>query len=240
MGQAFETVRELKHVVVREHVRNLVQGAAPGTPAPSERELVSQFGVARMTVRQALDALVVEGLLERMPGRGTFVARPRRSRAQVASFTEAVARRGHVAESTTLLARTEQAGPGVARALEVEVGAAVVHWKRVRRAAGETVCLQDAYLDAAVLPHLIDGPLPESLYAALADRGLRPTWSEDSIQADLAQPEERDQLEITDPGPVSVLRVSRRALCGDLVVEVSRTVYRSDRFTLHLQLGTGN
>lgn len=55
-------------MVVREHVRNLVQGAAPGTPAPSERELVSQFGVARMTVRQALDALVVEGLLERMPG----------------------------------------------------------------------------------------------------------------------------------------------------------------------------
>ncbi|WP_110240794.1 GntR family transcriptional regulator [Nocardioides gilvus] len=239
MGQAIETVRELKHVVVREHVRSLVQGAAPGTPAPSERELVSQFGVARMTVRQALDALVVEGLLERMPGRGTFVARPRRSRAQVASFTEAVARRGHLAESTTLLARTEQAGPGVARALEIESGDTVVHWKRIRRAGGETVCLQDAYFDAAVLPHLLEGPLPESLYAVLAERGLRPTWSEDSIQADLAKPDERDHLEITDSEPTPVLRVSRRALCGDLVVEVSRAVYRTDRFTLHLQLGTG-
>src|SRR3954467_1912225 len=64
-----------KHVQVREYVRGLIQGADPGSPAPSERELVQHFGVARMTVRQALDALVSEGLLERVPGRGTFVAR---------------------------------------------------------------------------------------------------------------------------------------------------------------------
>ena len=51
-------------------MRALVSGGAPGTPAPSERELVQHFGVARMTVRQAMDALVVEGLLERIPGRG--------------------------------------------------------------------------------------------------------------------------------------------------------------------------
>ena len=49
-----------KHVQVREYVRALVEGADPGTPAPSERELVQYFGVARMTVRQALDALVTE------------------------------------------------------------------------------------------------------------------------------------------------------------------------------------
>ena len=34
-----------------------------------------------------------------------------------------------------------------------------------------------------------------------------------------------------------VLRHSRRALCDDKVVEVSRTVYRADRFTLWVQLG---
>jgi GntR family transcriptional regulator len=71
--RARPTVR--KHVQVREYVRGLIEGAEPGSPAPSERELVQHFGVARMTVRQALDALVSEGLLERVPGRGTFVAR---------------------------------------------------------------------------------------------------------------------------------------------------------------------
>ena len=78
----------LKHVVVREYVRDLLAGHAPGSPAPSERELVHRFGVARMTVRQALDTLVTEGLLERVPGRGTFVARPRRVATKISSYTE--------------------------------------------------------------------------------------------------------------------------------------------------------
>ena len=53
--------RALKHVQVREHVRSLIEKQPPGSAAPSERELVARFGVARMTVRQALDALVAEG-----------------------------------------------------------------------------------------------------------------------------------------------------------------------------------
>ena len=75
-------------------MRALVSGAAPGSAAPSERELVHRFGVARMTVRQAMDALVVEGLLERIPGRGTFVARPRRAASRVTSFTEEMSAAG--------------------------------------------------------------------------------------------------------------------------------------------------
>ncbi len=47
--------RALKHVQVREHVRGLIEAQPPGSAAPSERELVARFGVARMTVRQALD-----------------------------------------------------------------------------------------------------------------------------------------------------------------------------------------
>ena len=139
--------RALKHVQVREYVRSLVSGMSPGSPAPSERELVAQFGVARMTVRQAMDALVVEGLLERIPGKGTFVARPRRTASTITSYTEEMARRGLLAESITLLARREQAGPGVARALNVTEGDPVIHWKRLRRADGAPMCIEDAFLN---------------------------------------------------------------------------------------------
>ncbi|HJQ07560.1 MAG TPA: GntR family transcriptional regulator, partial [Nocardioides sp.] len=44
----------LKHVAIREYVRALVADSAPGAAAPSERDLVDRFGVARMTVRHAL------------------------------------------------------------------------------------------------------------------------------------------------------------------------------------------
>ena len=227
--------RALKHVQVREYVRTLVTGAAPGSPAPSERELVHRFGVARMTVRQAMDALVVDGLLERIPGRGTFVARPRRTASRLTSYTEEMARRGLLAESQTLLARREQAGPGVARALNVTEGDAVIHWRRLRRADGLPMCIEDAYLNEVLIPGFLQSGMPTSLYDALESRGLRPTWAEDSINADVANAEEADGLEV-DEG-ASVLRHSRRGLAGEKVVEVSRTVYRADRFTMWLQVG---
>jgi GntR family transcriptional regulator len=227
--------RALKHVQVREYVRALVTGAAPGSPAPSERELVHRFGVARMTVRQAMDALVVEGLLERIPGRGTFVARPRRTASSLTSFTEEMSRRGLLPESQTLLARREQAGPGVARALALSEGDAVIHWRRLRRADAQPMCIEDAYLNEVLIPGFLQSGMPTSLYGALESRGMRPTWAEDSINADVANDEEAELLEI--PSGASVLRHSRRGSVGEKVIEVSRTVYRADRFTMWLQVG---
>lgn len=226
--------RELKHVHVREHVRALVSDLEPGSPTPSERDLVARFGVARMTVRQALDALVQEGLLERSPGRGTFVSRrvappPR----PLASFTEEMQHRGMLAESQTLLARREQAGPGLARALGVSPGDSVIHWKRLRRADQRVMCLEDAYLNEVLLPGFLQSGMPTSLYVALDERGLRPTWAEDSIRADLASEEECALLELAPGQPV--LRHSRRALAGDMVVEVSRSAYRADRYPVYHQ-----
>jgi GntR family transcriptional regulator len=229
--------RGLKHVLVREYVRTLVADSLPGTPAPSERELVNLFGVARMTVRQALETLVAEGLLERIPGRGTFVARPRRTATQVAGFTEEMHRRGLSTESITLMARLEQAGPGVARALGITQGDAVIHWQRLRRADGAPMCLEDAYLNEVLLPGFLQGGLPVSLYADLTRRGLRPTWVEDNVTADLATADEAGHLEIGPGTPV--LRQQRRAFADEKAVEVSRSVYRADRFTLRLQLGLG-
>jgi GntR family transcriptional regulator len=226
--------RALKHVVVREYVRTLVAGMEPGSPAPSERVLVHRFGVARMTVRQAMDALVAEGLLDRIPGKGTFVARPPRASSGIASYTEEMSRRGLLPESQTLLARREQAGPGVARALGISEGDAVIHWKRLRRADGIPMCLEDAYLNEVLLPGFLQSGMPTSLYESLEQRGLRPTWAEDSITADNATTEEADHLEVE--ADAVVLRHSRRALVGEKAVEVSRSVYRADRYTLWVQL----
>ena len=235
MDDVAATPRSLKHVAVREYVRSLVEGADAGAPAPSERELVQRFGVARMTVRQAMDALVSEGLLERMPGRGTFVARPRRRVGRLTSFTEDMERRGMLAESQTLLARREQAGPGVAKALGITPGDAVIHWKRLRYADNSPMCVEDAYLNEVLLPGFLQAAMPTSLFDALAARGLRPTWAEDSITSDRASAEEATLLQIKEADPV--LLVARRALTGEKPVEVSRSAYRADRFTLWVQLG---
>jgi GntR family transcriptional regulator len=231
--RARPTVR--KHVQVREYVRGLIEGAEPGSPAPSERELVQHFGVARMTVRQALDALVSEGLLERVPGRGPFVPPPKADvLVRLCSYTEEMGRRGMKPDSRTVVARMESAGPGVARALEIGEGDIVVHWQRLRFADAVPMCIEDAYLSESIVPRFLDQPLPVSLYAELERRDLLPTWGEDSVAAAMARAEEAELLGIHQGDPV--LRISRRAFAAEIAVEVSRSTYRADRFTLWVPL----
>src|ERR1700760_430837 len=109
---------------------------------------MQQCGVARMTVRQAIDALVSEGLLERAPARGTFVCKSPRPATRPLSFAEDAQARGWSNVTTeTLQSGLGQAGPGVAKALGITPGDAVVHWRRRRRLDGVPLCYQDVYLN---------------------------------------------------------------------------------------------
>src|SRR4030095_1260011 len=93
--------REIEHFL-----RTQVEGARPGAPLPSEAELCERFSVSRMTVRQALQELANDGLVERRRGQGTFVAhRPVHRRPGVfLSFTEEMNRRGMQARRRLLAA----------------------------------------------------------------------------------------------------------------------------------------
>ena len=230
----------LKYLQVRDYLRILAgQDLGPGDPVPSERELCDRFGVSRMTVRQAVDALVVEGMLQRVQGSGTFVARPKVDlQVRLTSFTEEMRRRGMTPSVRHLRAEQVPADPTVARALEIAPGDAVVHLHQLRLADEEPMSVEHTWLSAGLVPGLLDENPPTSLYLELESRGLLPTWGEDTVDAGDADVEEAQLLGI--PPGRSVLRISRRAFSGDLAVEYSRSVYRSDRYTLWVPLARPN
>jgi GntR family transcriptional regulator len=80
----------------------------PGTQVPSERELCEQYDISRITVRQALTALVMEGRLIRAQGRGTFVGSPRieQQLTQLTGFTQDMQARGKRPSTEKLAARS--------------------------------------------------------------------------------------------------------------------------------------
>ena len=78
-----------KHAQLSDVLADLaVRELGPDAAIPSERELMSTYDVSRATVRRAIESLVADGLLQRIQGKGTFVARPRvESRLHLTSFS---------------------------------------------------------------------------------------------------------------------------------------------------------
>lgn len=61
----YQLKEEIKHKIKSGYIQ-------PGEKLPSENEMISQYGIGRLTIREALSQLVNEGYLEKKQGMGTF------------------------------------------------------------------------------------------------------------------------------------------------------------------------
>ncbi|WP_308203257.1 GntR family transcriptional regulator [Georgenia satyanarayanai] len=222
----------MKYLTVRDHLRALIDdGLGVGHAIPSERELCEHFGVSRMTVRQAVDALVVEGLLERVQGRGTFVAQPKVDlQLRLVSFPEEMRRRGMEPSLRVLAAESVAAPPHVADALDLPPGVDVHYLRRLRLADGLPMAVEENWVPAMLAPELLGADPAPSVYEALTARGLAPTWGEDVIEAVLLEAEVAGHLGLTEA--TAGLQIRRRTFSGDLAVDYAVSIYRADRYSL--------
>jgi GntR family transcriptional regulator len=227
----------LKHVQIREFLREAISRSEVGTPLPSERELVERFGVARMTVRQAVNRLVSEGRLYRVPARGTYVARPAIVLpVRLTSFSEDMASRGLVPGSVDLVRRTEPAKAAVADTLGIRAGEQVHVIERLRTADGEPMAIERAHLPADITPGLAQESLRDrSLYTVLEQRhGIVLDAGEQTISAATVTGGDAGLLAVPDGSPVLLL--TRRSYASGRPVEHVVSVYRADRYQLRVAL----
>src|SRR5206468_7505106 len=89
---------------IEQALRERIARLPPGERLPSDAELCAQFGVSRMTARNAMEQLAVDGLIRREPGRGSFVAQPpaHRRTNRLMTFTQEMLRAGRVPTSRVL------------------------------------------------------------------------------------------------------------------------------------------
>ena len=119
-----------KHAQLRDALAELaVTELSPDAAMPSERELMATYDVSRDTVRKAITRLVADGLLTRVQGRGTFVARPRlESRLHLASFSQDMRRRGLTPSTRLLAVELDRPPAEVAQALDLDDDARPGGW----------------------------------------------------------------------------------------------------------------
>jgi GntR family transcriptional regulator len=228
--------RSPKGEQLRAILEDLIAQLRPGDALPSERELAERYGVARTTVRGELMRLASEGTVERVQGRGTFVAEPRVAQAStLSSFTEDMRARGLTPGSRVLAQEVQASSEVVAGHLGVEPGTPVVLVRRLRLADGDPMALEDAYLPAARFAGLEDADLESaSLFALLAERwDVALATAEERVLAVEIVGDDANLLRVA-PGRAGLLFQSVQRDVDDAVVAWSSSLFRGDRYEIRL------
>ncbi|MEV7729779.1 GntR family transcriptional regulator [Streptomyces sp. NPDC101733] len=202
---------------------------AVGEVLPNERDLAARFGVARATLRQALEQLELEGRLQRRRGVGTTVAPPR--------VGVAVGNTGHSwpAESADGWEAVDAAeGVPAAAAVLALLGTAAdqpVHTvRRTRVTQGQAVAAELLYVPAASVPGLsaIDAPAgPARARAVLRElQRLVLDGQDRSVELGSARADDAKELDRLPGAPV--LLVTTRFFTAEGTAAVSVATYRAD------------
>ena len=228
---------QLKQLLVQEITR---RGLRPGDLLPGDHALCDTYDVSRTVVRQALTELEFEGVIERIKGKGTFVAQPKTAEGLVQSLTglfEDVAARGGHLRSDVRTLRVVPADSHIAAELRVEPDTPVVLLERLRFVEELPWVLTVTHLPHDLVPGLEYEDLTnQSLYALLENRyGVRLVRGRRSVEATLAGQVLAGALEIPVGAAVLTLR-SLSVDADDRPVESFVAYHRGDRSRFEVDL----
>lgn len=226
-----------KHIQLsRALARRVAEELTPGQAVPSERELMAEYGLSRATVRKAVEALISDGLLQRVPAKGTFVVEPRvESQLHLASFTQDMRRRGFTPKTLLVSCAEEDPTAEAARALGMAEGQTAWHISRIRLADDQPIAVETGWYPTEAFPGLQREDLTGSLYEIFVHRyGCTIDSAGQTLWGEVADRTVARQLEATTSTPLLVFQRISYAQGRPLEYVTSR--YRGDRYQVHMEL----
>lgn len=206
-----------------------------GDQLPAEDVLAAKYGVARMTVRQALNELAGDGVLVRKHGLGTFVSNPKihRRATRMTGFHEDMLESGLKPHSVLLAGRIEDASPALQKRLGLSGPEPMVFIHRVRMSDQEPAAITASYFRADLCAGLLEMDMEANSLYALIEQGLHLPlgWVEQRVEAIQASKDAARHLNLKRGTPI--LKVDRLTCLKDgRLIGVSESLYRSDRYVL--------
>ncbi len=218
-------------------IANKIQAAieeksiAPGTLLPPAQVLSEQFGVSKMTLRQAYSVLERKGYLEARRGIGTYAldGRIEKKIAGMLSFSEEVSARGGMPSSKVLNIRTVTPTHGAQAFLGLQGGETVYELKRLRLSNGRPLAIEIVQVPEKLFPGFdqLDWK-KESLYRVMEETyGFTLSHCLSEIVATSATHEQMQLLNIESGSPLLVIN-RKSYMKDDIPVEFSITCYPGD------------
>jgi len=225
-------------------LREQLADGSLGEALPGEVALAARFGVARITIRKALEQLAAEGWLQRTPGRGTVVRRPpAAARSAVGSaarplsgLLENIVSHGLATRVRVLECGQVAATEAVAQVLQLAPGAPVHKAVRVRSTREGPLSLITTFVPAPLAAGIDSRALVrEPLLVLLERAGVRIGHAQQAISARLADDRSATALDVAVGS--ALLAVNR--LVHDAAgrpVQWLQGLYRPDRYEYRMDL----
>ncbi|MCR0982595.1 GntR family transcriptional regulator [Roseomonas pecuniae] len=219
--------------------QEITEGTWPdGVSLPNEHELAARFGVARITIRRALDDLAREGLLDRTRGKGTFarVGTEPPFRQDLRGLLESLIIMGRETSVSILDFAYVAAPPEVAAALEIPPQAVVQKSVRVRSHGGKRFSYLTTWVPEEIGRHFERDDLARAPLLSLLDAaGYRVSRADQVISARAADPMVAEALAV----PLGTALLSIRRQVRDesgRVVEYIQALYQPELYEYQMDM----
>jgi GntR family transcriptional regulator len=209
---------------VREALRQRIHAGEwrTGDRLPSESELIEAHAVSRITVRQALADLAAEGMIERVQGKGSFVAPGpvRQELSRLQGLSEALGRQGRAVRTQVLAWRRERPDAAQRTVLGLAAGEQCMALRTLRYADDEPLSFNCSWVASWAAEGLTRQALADSDLLTLYEgrKAIRVARAVVDISATLASAEQCRLLGLSPPAAL---------------LQVERTVYALDGRPLH-------
>jgi len=227
------------YIQIHNEIRKEIESGkwAVGERIPSERQLSQDFDVSRMTLRQAIQTLVDEGILQRQVGSGTYVAssKVQEKMSGTTSFTEITESQGKKPSSKTVSYHVADPSISEIEKLKLKNGDQVLRMERIRYADNQPICFEVATIPIGIVNSLNKKDITSSLYKALEDKaGLKLGDATQTVSAILASEKIANLLNVKRGS--AILRVRQVTTLDDnRPFEYVRSQYAGDRFEFYLE-----
>lgn len=230
-GRRTAPVRRIRDVLRAR----ILTGMYGDRPLPSEDQIAADFHASRNIVREVLTLLRLEGLIDRIPGAGTFVVSDKvvQGLDRLRGLAESVDTGCDRVTNRVLLAELVPATPLVAERLALRRGDPVVALERVRLLDDQPLSLDASYLAADVGRPLLDMDLERHDVFKLLEHELGHRLGEAtvSIEAIAADAVVADLLGLRVGAPLLFFERLTYTEAGR-PIDLEFVRYRGDRFSL--------
>jgi GntR family transcriptional regulator len=205
----------------------------PGEQLPTEDELCKMYNVSRTTIRQALQQLELEGRINKIQGKGTFISLNRSKivhhmLAPIINFSDYMNELGRRSETKVLEASVVPAEQPFQQHLEIPEQSPVTKLVRLRLVDDQPIAYETCYLPWSLAPGLSNEKEISSLFKLLEEKyGLRIDRSVDTLKPVITSDNVAQLLKI-DSGSPSIHIQTVSYLQNNTPIEYSESIFRAD------------